>query len=189
MRACTGCKTAFYCSKTCQSAHWKKGIHKAECKMYVRLRENHGKEWLPTPVRAVGQVLMLLQAGDAATTEAFSGPQGLNGNVEDFRRDHAAVWEDYTLQAMAANVFSGGYTSPETTKRAMEVLCKIQTNAFNRLDADTGTAGIFLDPVLAMINHSCIPNAFVGFDKRTAMLRAERDIAVGEEIEISYCGK
>jgi hypothetical protein len=65
---------------------------------------------------------------------------------------------------------------------------QIQTNAFNRLDADTGMAGIFLDAELSMINHSCVPNGFIGFDKRTAMLRAERDIAVGDEIEISYIG-
>jgi len=39
-----------------------------------------------------------------------------------------------------------------------------------------------------MINHSCVPNAFIGFDKRTAMLRAERDIGKGQEIEISYIG-
>ena len=49
-------------------------------------------------------------------------------------------------------------------------------------------AGIFLDASLSMINHSCVPNAFIGFDKRTAMLRAERDIALNDEIEISYIG-
>ncbi len=48
--------------------------------------------------------------------------------------------------------------------------------------------GIFLDPALAMINHSCVPNAFIGFDKRTAVLRAARPIEEGEEITISYIG-
>jgi SET and MYND domain-containing protein len=65
---------------------------------------------------------------------------------------------------------------------------QIQTNAFNRLDADTGMTGIFLDAGLAMVNHSCVPNAFIGFDKRTAVLRAERPIQEGEEITISYIG-
>jgi SET and MYND domain-containing protein len=50
-------------------------------------------------------------------------------------------------------------------------------------------AGIYLDAGLAMVNHSCVPNAFIGFDKRTAILRAERDIREGEEITISYIGK
>jgi hypothetical protein len=46
--------------------------------------------------------------------------------------------------------------------------------------------GIFLDAGLAMANHSCVPNAFIGFDKRTAVLRTERPIQEGEEITISY---
>lgn len=121
-------------------------------------------------------------------TEAFLQPEGLNGNIEGFERD-SAVWGDYELQAVAAVKYAGLNMTRENIDRGKDVLCKIQTNAFNRLDADTGMAGIFLDPVLAMVNHSCVPNAFVGFDKRTAMLRAERDIQVGEEIEISYCGK
>lgn len=50
-------------------------------------------------------------------------------------------------------------------------------------------AGVFLDAGLAMVNHSCVPNAFIGFDKRTAVLRAERDIRDGEEITISYIGR
>jgi SET and MYND domain-containing protein len=49
--------------------------------------------------------------------------------------------------------------------------------------------GIFVDAGLAMVNHSCVPNAFIGFDRRTAVLRAERDIEEGEEITISYIGK
>ncbi|KAK4211416.1 hypothetical protein QBC37DRAFT_320356 [Rhypophila decipiens] len=186
MKACTGCKATVYCNAACQRAHWKSGVHKAECKMFSRIRETTGKEWLPTPVRAVAQILILLQTGDPTMTKAFSSTEGLEGNVEGFKRNKE-VWADYELQAMAAVVYGGLLQSEEMMHKAKEILCKIQTNAFNRLDADTGTAGIFLDSVLAMVNHSCVPNAFVGFDKRTAMLRAERDIEVGEEIEISYC--
>lgn len=51
-----------------------------------------------------------------------------------------------------------------------------------------GHVGIFLEPTLAMANHSCIPNAFVQFVGRTAVLRAESRIQNGDEIEISYTG-
>ncbi|KAK0656182.1 hypothetical protein B0T16DRAFT_315127 [Cercophora newfieldiana] len=163
LRACTACKAAVYCDATCQRLHWK-AVHKAECGMFKRVRANVGKDWLPTPTRAGGT---------------------LEGNVESFRREEG-VWADFELQAMAAVVYGGLLESDEMLARAKEILCKIQTNAFNRLDADTGMAGIFLDAELSMINHSCVPNAFIGFDKRVAMLRAERDIAVGDEIEISY---
>jgi hypothetical protein len=66
---------------------------------------------------------------------------------------------------------------------------QVQTNAFNMTDPDSGTAGIFLDSVLAMVNHSCNPNAFVNFDGRTATIRALEAIRDGQEIEISYIGK
>lgn len=65
---------------------------------------------------------------------------------------------------------------------------KIQTNAFHRYDVDLGQVGIFLEPTLAMANHSCIPNALVQFIGRKAILRAEMPIKSGEEIVISYTG-
>ena len=65
---------------------------------------------------------------------------------------------------------------------------QIQTNAFHMFDADLGHTGIFLEPTLAMANHSCVPNAMVQFVGRTAVLRAERPIEAGDEIEISYTG-
>lgn len=86
---------------------------------------------------------------------------------------------------------------------------QIQTNSFDRTDTDTGQAGIFLHPALAMvsiaaclfgppfadadvenpqINHSCIPNAAVSFSGRKAFLRAELPIKEGDEITISYIG-
>lgn len=39
-----------------------------------------------------------------------------------------------------------------------------------------------------MANHSCVPNAMVQFVERKAILRAEKDIQAGDEIEISYTG-
>ncbi len=62
-------------------------------------------------------------------------------------------------------------------------------NSFNRLDEDVGQTGLFMNPALAMVNHSCTPNAFVQFIGRRAVLRAYQEIKTGEEIEISYIGQ
>ncbi|KAK4660385.1 hypothetical protein QC762_118470 [Podospora pseudocomata] len=187
LKACTGCRAAVYCGPTCQRAHWK-SIHKAECKMFARVRETTGKDWhvarflLPTPARALAQVLL---TNDKGIRDPFDGSDPLESNLEGFKADEQ-VWGDFELQAMAAMTYSGVFMNEDGLRVAMRFLCQIQTNAFNRLDADTGMSGIFLDPALARVNHSCVPNAFIGFDQRTATLRAERPIKEGEEITISY---
>ena len=210
LRACTGCRAAVYCDAECQRLHWRE-VHKHECKVFKRVRERAGKDWLPTPVRAVLQVVAKMQS-DSRVAEAFRPGGWLEGNVEGFKSDKA-VWEDIELQTMAAAVY--GDLRMDTIEVVKEIFCKvslpcwqdktsfryssptyilmshlqIQTNAFDRLDADTGMAGIYLEPSLAMANHSCIPNAFVSFDKRAAFLHAEREIKTGEDIEISYIGE
>ncbi|KAH6630632.1 hypothetical protein B0J18DRAFT_421760 [Chaetomium sp. MPI-SDFR-AT-0129] len=203
LKACTACKAAVYCNPVCQRAHWKAG-HRGECAMFKRVKESAGQDWIPTPVRAVALVLTAVFGSEnekgkdkekgkekervEAYKQAFGFDEkgeGLEGNVEGFKRD-ADGWRDVEMMGTAAVVYSGLKPEEEVVEKAKEVLCMIQTNAFNRLDPDTGMAGIFLDAGLAMVNHSCVPNAFIGFDKRTAVLRAERPIQEGEEITISY---
>ena len=62
-------------------------------------------------------------------------------------------------------------------------------NSFSRLDEDVGQTGLYMNPALAMVNHSCTPNGFVQFIGRKAMLHAYQEIEKDEEIEISYIGK
>jgi SET and MYND domain-containing protein len=46
--------------------------------------------------------------------------------------------------------------------------------------------GLTFDPALALLNHSCNPNAAIVFDRNIASLRSIRDIAEAEQITISY---
>lgn len=52
-----------------------------------------------------------------------------------------------------------------------------------------GVIGLFLEPTLAMANHSCIPNAAVQFIGRNVLLIAENPIRAGDEIELAYTCK
>ncbi|CAI4217127.1 unnamed protein product [Parascedosporium putredinis] len=63
---------------------------------------------------------------------------------------------------------------------------KLLTNMFNVHDPDIGYDAVFLDGGLAMVNHSCLPNASAHIYGRTALLVADQPIAADEEITISY---
>lgn len=48
---------------------------------------------------------------------------------------------------------------------------------------------MFIQPTLAMMNHSCLPNAMIQFIDGRIVLRAESKLEAGDEIEISYTGE
>ncbi|KAF4981402.1 hypothetical protein FZEAL_2784 [Fusarium zealandicum] len=173
-RSCSRCHAVAYCGAACQSAAWT-AVHSKECKV-LRKVAAQGRPGLPTPVRAVVQALLKQEIGAAL--------ENLEGNVDAWRRSQK--WADMEMMAMGASAFAGLGTAQEDVQKALTILCKIQTNAFHRYDADLGQVGIFLEPTLAMANHSCIPTAFVQFVGRKAILRAERPMQLNDEIEISY---
>ncbi|KAH7035223.1 uncharacterized protein B0I36DRAFT_381975 [Microdochium trichocladiopsis] len=196
LRACTGCRVVAYCSPACQKRDWQL-VHKLECKVFQRVRAStsaSGHVALPTPVRALVQILLLRSDADR---NALVGK--LESHVDDFRRlppgnvndsnrssAEAVSWQDMELQAMAALHYLGRAVGEREKNEALEVLCKLQVNSFNRLDADIGQTGLFLHPQLAMVNHSCLPSAYVQFSGRVAVLRAYQAINEGDEVEISY---
>ncbi|EFZ00118.1 SET domain protein [Metarhizium robertsii ARSEF 23] len=174
-RACSRCHAAYYCNTSCQQAAWT-AVHSKECKALQqrKLGSRTGAD-LPTPVRALLQTLL--------NKETEDGIAALDGHTEERRKTKS--WPDLEMMAMAACAFAGRQ-GESNIRRAVELLCKIQTNAFHRWDVDLGQVGVFLEPTLAMANHSCVPNAVVQFVGRKAILRAERPIHAGDEIEISY---
>ncbi|OHE93620.1 MYND finger [Colletotrichum orchidophilum] len=178
LRACTGCKTVAYCGPACQRANWSL-VHKLECKAIQRLHKikpPNQPNWMPTPIRAAAQVMLRQKV-----LESF---QELEGHVEAWR-----LKDEMNLQLQAHGVvkcLGVDDISTEKLESAFQVLCKLQTNAFSRSEEYHETGGIFLDTRLAMMNHSCCPNAMVQFDGRKATLRAMSFIESGDEIEISY---
>jgi hypothetical protein len=60
------------------------------------------------------------------------------------------------------------------------------TNAFRATLADDSPVGLCFEPILALANHSCSPNAVVMFDGRSVALRALEPVSKGEQLFISY---
>ncbi|KAL2212119.1 SET domain-containing protein [Sarocladium strictum] len=174
-RACTRCRSAFYCGAECQTVHWK-AVHAKECKLLAKVREREGEDMmLPTLVRAALQAAVKDDIGTAL--------QGLEGHTEKWTRSERWEGRGMKVATLALVLYSG--RKDLTPEMAARIITQIQTNAFHRYDPDLGQFGIFFEPTLAMANHSCIPNAFVQFVGRDAILRAEMPIAAGDEVEIS----
>lgn len=117
-RACTGCRAVVYCSPACQKANWTL-VHKKECRAFLKVRQSVGKDWLPTPVRALVQVL--LRWGDHDVRTAF---EGLEGNVGHFKQDEN-VWEDIGLQACGGLTYAGRPELDAELNLARDILCKV----------------------------------------------------------------
>merc|ERR1740123_2407927 len=68
------------------------------------------------------------------------------------------------------------------------ILSQFMTNAITIYDDEFVSMGIGLFPLLAMLNHSCSPNAFVSFNHLTksAEIRSLCEIRQGEQLFISY---
>lgn len=79
---------------------------------------NEGHDYLPTPVRALVQVLLRPEMG-AAMVE-------MQGHVDKFRRESGKLWADMELQAMAALHYLGRETSTKSLAEAIEILCKVR---------------------------------------------------------------
>ncbi|KAK6864758.1 hypothetical protein PG990_005805 [Apiospora arundinis] len=187
-RLCTGCKAIAYCSVACQKADWSR-VHKEECKVFKRVQDGAPGRSMPTPVRALVQMMLRTEEMESST-----GLQ-LESHVEDFRGNSGSgesgpleglSWQDMELQAMGAVHYLGRDPSPQNIASSLEAACKLQVNSFSRLDPDAEQTGLYMHPGLAMVNHSCTPNAYVQFIGRKALLKAYRPIEKDEEVTISY---
>ncbi|KAK6427007.1 hypothetical protein LTR81_000786 [Elasticomyces elasticus] len=177
VKACKGCKRARYCSKACQVKAWKTE-HKYECKTlkYVDVVE---------PTRIVHKLLKRLQAGDQEVEAAL--------RFQSKQEDVKAQWpEHYDRLREAGAAAWRNCDEPDDIygglETAVSLSFNVMTNGLSLFDAGTATErlGRGFDPVLCAANHSCDPNAFFVFDTPTAVFRAGRIIAAGDEIFISY---
>lgn len=118
-KACTGCKAAVYCGPACQKANWTL-IHKLECKVFKRVKTSVDKDWLPTPVRALVQVLLTWDA-DERLRRCFGS---LEGNVDRFKQ-REDVWKDVGLQAYGGMAYAGRKETDNELNMARDILCKV----------------------------------------------------------------
>ncbi|XP_078213306.1 histone-lysine N-methyltransferase SMYD3 isoform X4 [Callithrix jacchus] len=67
-----------------------------------------------------------------------------------------------------------------------EAFAKVICNSFTICNAEMQEVGVGLYPSISLLNHSCDPNCSVVFNGPHLLLRAVRDVEVGEELTICY---
>ncbi|WFD20605.1 hypothetical protein MCAP1_002852 [Malassezia caprae] len=193
---CSRCRFARYCDATCQAAGWKIARHRDECEALQRWYA--GADALPDldrdpgpSVRVLAQLLWLRRRRGPAWWAPFAA-------MQSHRQDASAVQKDEAAQiAVRLAKFIGAEAGLRTlgidsAKALLELVCQYQTNAFTLTDAQLDPIGAALEPTVALLNHSCTPNAVVVFSSATEHTRcpievvALRDLTEGEPVYTSY---
>jgi hypothetical protein len=113
VRACTRCKLVTYCGTECQKTDWTL-IHSKECKVFQKVMAK-GQSSLPTPVRALVQVLL--------RDDLQENMRSLVSNVDKFRLDKQ-LWAERELMALGGLALTGKSANSEAVYNAMEILFK-----------------------------------------------------------------
>lgn len=191
LKTCAGCRTVRFCNKACQKHAWI-AYHKHECKIFAKLQPRI----LPTTVRGIMRILLQRKNG-LVTDEEWEQLAGLESHQEDLSTSGGERWQDISLMSKAIQTYSGTSESLDTIVR---LCCTMMVNSFTLTSPTFDPMGIVLDPLPAMMNHSCDPNAVVRFDITSSpkpkpipkvhhgsiSIHALRPISKGEEIHVTY---
>ncbi|KAF8331774.1 uncharacterized protein EI90DRAFT_2919583 [Cantharellus anzutake] len=212
LKRCSDCKVIWYDSAFCQKNDWK--LHKEECQAIRRWRasandsaDEERLDSLPLPndaVRGLARLLWLM--GKAGLLSAWSQEVfQMQSNRTKFSPTSPAH-KTLTNFGHALAVYLGtdeeeAFGSSGTLRRFgidsprdfVDILSKFTTNSVTLTTPTLSPIGVFVSPLIALINHSCRPNAVIVFpteSRSNAVKKAEvialRPIAPGEQILASY---
>lgn len=183
LSVCTKCKTAKYCSRTCQSHEWKKG-HKVLCDILSTTKSDNAD---------YGEVDLLIKIIIKSKTESntirFKSFNMLMDHLEDFDPDTLAEMNK-TVDVVLNNTEMNTILSSETINPrslALRYLGRFKSNNYVIYDDDLNVTGEGCFAIGGLFNHSCYPNVSIGFDNgKDMILRVLRDVKVGDELVVAY---
>ncbi|KAI5982767.1 hypothetical protein EDD15DRAFT_2179981 [Pisolithus albus] len=194
LKRCTGCRRVWYCTSTCQNGDWP--IHKFECTAIQNWSSEAPSEKVSVPsdaVRCLGRILWKIKrkGTDSVWAKEIQAMQTSRKLI------HPSVVEGYTHFAESLVRYLGASSLTELEDYGIMSsadLVDFTINAFALTTPALTPIGVAVSPLVALINHSCVPNVDVVFprgrkdlgNEPVAKVFALRNIAPGEEIIMSY---
>jgi hypothetical protein len=132
-----------------------------------------------TTAKAVFLLTLLLEKN----TSLFSQMTFLASHVDQFKAAKDGRYESFVAIANQINLMRKTSLKPEVIA---EIACVFAVNSFMWQDQNLEAKGMAFDPVVALINHSCIPNCYIFITNQGGVLKAATTIRSGTPITISY---
>lgn len=193
LQICTGCRVARFCGKSCQTKAWR-SFHKHECKMFVRLES---KGTLPESARAVLR-FVLQHDNDLLSDGIWTEVLSLESHLDELK-NNGDDWAALNLMTKACKEYSRTGVDFSTV---LKLLCILKVNGMTLTTTYGDEIGVFLDPILSKMNHSCdggnafihrpVYTNFTGWPSKTSSPRPMmkllplRKISKNEELSITY---
>ncbi|XP_048841092.1 N-lysine methyltransferase SMYD2-like isoform X1 [Brienomyrus brachyistius] len=156
-------------------------MHKLECAAMC----DYGDNWCPTEtVRLAARIIakQKTQVG-RSSSEKLLPVQELEAHLDEMDNERREI--NQADIAALHHFYSKHLEFPDLI--ALTVLfAQVNCNGFTVEDEELSHLGSALFPDVALMNHSCCPNAIVTYSGTVAMVRAVANIHPGEEIFTSY---
>uniref|UniRef100_A0A1S3CPQ6 Uncharacterized protein n=1 Tax=Cucumis melo TaxID=3656 RepID=A0A1S3CPQ6_CUCME len=183
LKKCSACKVAWYCSSMCQRSEWK--LHRLECDALARLDKGRHKSVTPS----IRLMIKLFIRRKLQSEKVIPMAATDNYKLVEELIDHMSGIDEkqLVLYAQMGTLVNLILQWPEMNVKEIAVnFSKLACNAHTICDSELRPLGTGLYPVISIINHSCLPNAVLVFEGRSAVVRAVQHIPPGSEVSISY---
>ncbi|KAH9477693.1 Histone-lysine N-methyltransferase ASHR1 [Psilocybe cubensis] len=205
LQRCTGCKLLHYCDSKCQSSDW--SFHRYECAAIQRWSatmssEKSGQAPIPgDAIRCLGRILWRRRklGSDSIWSREIDSMQSHRKSIS--KDPNSQDSQTYTQLAHAIVRFLGLESQEELAEynlnnagELVDLISRFTTNTFTVSTPALAPLGACVSPLVALINHSCDPNAVVVFpransrreDEPLMQVIALKHIAPDEEVLTAY---
>ncbi|KIK95837.1 hypothetical protein PAXRUDRAFT_826610 [Paxillus rubicundulus Ve08.2h10] len=196
---CSGCATVWYCNNSCQKTDW--NLHKRECSALQTWAKAAPSDALAVPsdaVRCLGRILRQIKSKglDSDWSKEIQAMQSHRVSLQQ-----PASVEAHTHLAHSVVRYLGLEAPSELAEFGVrsagdlvDLISRFSTNTFALTVPSLTPIGVSVSPLVALINHSCLPNAVVLFPRSGKYNAKEpimnvvalREIAAEEEVLTAY---